>query len=127
MKLLGGSYIRAGFSEKANVKYVRFVIDEDKYQQKLIKNIQCEYAGEIPPHLELSSQSISKECFAHFAQFNFSECSPDEIENYYYNMLTYLNGKHRDGERGIYYLLPRYMENVVELHGDIPCCKYREM
>lgn len=114
----------------------------------LIQNMQHLNAGETPPYLKpvgreiswefinegetqlylkLSSREISCECFRHFAQLNFQGYSFDELENFYYDMQSYIDGSRKPGERGLYYLLPQYMEKIMEQRGDTPCCKYREM
>lgn len=96
--------------------------------EMLIENIKAQI-GENQGYylLRLNSRHIGEESFRHYAYLNFHNYSPDEVDNFYYDMKSYMQREHDSLKQSVFHLIPRYMENILVMREDMPCCKYMEM
>lgn len=95
----------------------------------LIANLNQQYEGsETRMTVCLDSQNISQEAFHHYSYMNLGKYSPDEIENFYYDMQN--NYMEVEGSRlktSVFNVIPHYMRNVVNTSGEVPKCRFQEI
>lgn len=95
--------------------------------EMLLDNIENEYVTQKKNMFRLDSWNISMETFRHYSYKNFEGYSADEIENLYYNMLNYMTiGKSRM-KSSVFNIIPHYMEDIVDIYGQIPRCRSKEI
>ncbi len=96
--------------------------------EMLIENIRAQLEKKQGYHLlKLNSRYIGEESFRHYAYLNFHNYSPDEVDNFYYDMKLYMQGEHDCLKQSVFNLIPRYMENILVMREDMPYCRYMEM
>lgn len=96
--------------------------------EMLITNLRAsEFEQTSQYHLKLNSQEIAPNSFRHYSHLNLRDYSPDEVNNFYYDMETYMKDKDSELKKSIFNIIPKYMSDIITMQGDIPCCKYLEM
>jgi len=96
--------------------------------EMLICNLRSEGTDEKELYLlKLNSQYVDMKSFRHYSHLNLQNYSPDEVDNFYYDMKKYMIADNSVLKQSVFNMIPQYAADILVLHRDIPCCKYLEM